>query len=93
MATFNFLRWQPRPYSPSLTANHTPLEGVLPIRFHQNDRKGRTLDYLDGSGHLLFGLGATEKNSRVMVTTPIGKTRVKANWLQISKLLSKLLTC
>ena len=66
MATCNFLRWQPPlptifdglPYSPP----PHPRRGY-PDFFHQNDRKGCTLDYLDGLGHFLFGFGATGKNS------------------------------
>ena len=46
------------------------MKGVTPI-FFQNDRKGCTLNNLDGLGHFLFGLGATGKKSRRrVVTTP-----------------------
>ena len=59
MMTFNFLRWQPTPpYPPSLTAYITPQPPTL---FNQNDRKGCTLDNLDGLGLFLFGFGATGK--------------------------------
>ena len=49
------------PYAPSLTAYLTPR---TPDFFRQNDRKGCTLDYLDGLSHFLFGFGATGKKSR-----------------------------
>ena len=62
MAIFNFLRWQTRPYLHlwRLTLP-PPLKGVPLIFFHQNDRKGCTLNCLDGLGPFLFGLGATGK--------------------------------
>ena len=54
------------PYPPFLTAYPTLPEGGIPICFRQNDRKGCSLDYLDGFGHFLFGFGfgAAGKNSR-----------------------------
>ena len=64
MATFNFLRWQPPPYPQSLTVNLTSLKGSPRFFFHQNDRKGCTLDYhySDGLlGHFLFGFWAIGK--------------------------------
>ena len=45
---------------------YPPEEGTPDFSFHQNDRKGCTLDYLDGLGHFLFGFGATGKNYRVL---------------------------
>ena len=75
MATFNFLRWQPPPYPQSLTVNLTSLKGVPRFFFHQNDRKGCTLDYhySDGLlGHFLFGFWAIGKtNPQRVVTTPL----------------------
>ena len=62
MATFNFLRWQPPPLPPSLTAYLTPEKGTPGFFFHQNDRKECTLDYLDGFGRFLFGFGRKGKN-------------------------------
>ena len=41
----------------------TPLEGVPPIYFCQNNRKECSLDYLDGFGHFLFGFGAATETS------------------------------
>ena len=49
-----------------------PLKGLPPIFFIKNDRKGCTLDYLDGLGNFLFGFEATEGVSN----HPFGKTRV-----------------
>ena len=43
----------------------------------QNDRKGCTLDYLDGLGHFLFGLGWQGKHLERVVNTPLGRMRVK----------------
>ena len=56
MATFNFVSWQPLPVPAIFDGLPYPL-----IFFHQNDRKGCSLDYLDGLGHFLFGFWATEK--------------------------------
>ena len=69
------------PYPPSSRLTLLPVKGVPPIFFYQNDRKGWTLNYLVGLGHVLFGLGATGKKSRGMVTTPLplGRMRVKTN--------------
>ena len=64
MATFDFLRWQPPPYPPSLTAYLNPPEGGTPNFVHKNDSKGCSLDYLDALGHFLFGFGATRKSYR-----------------------------
>ena len=77
--SINFSKWQlsiflggNQPlYLPSVMAYLTPLKGVPPFFFHQNEFKGCTLDYLDGLGHFLFGFGATGKNSRGVVA-PLG---------------------
>ena len=60
-----FSKWQLLIFSGGIhpLPTNTPLKGVPPICFHQNDRKGCTLDYLDGLGHFLFGFGATGKKS------------------------------
>ena len=64
----NFSKWRllifsggNHPYSPSFTAYLSPR---TPDFFHQTDRKGCTLDYLDGLGHFLFGLRRQGKKSR-----------------------------
>ena len=48
------------PYLPHLTAYFTlsPREGgTFDFFKNQSDRKGRTLDYLDGLGHFFFVVG------------------------------------
>ena len=61
-----------------MIAYPTPTEGGNPFFFCQNDRKGCSLDYLDGLSHFLFGFGAAGKILEGMVTTFFGKTRVKS---------------
>ena len=63
MAILTFLRWKPPPYPPSLMAYLTP-PPYPHFFFQQNNRKGYTLDYLDGLGHFLFGFGVTGTKSR-----------------------------
>ena len=55
-------------YPPSLTVHLTPRRDF----FHQNDRKGCIVDYIDCLGHFLFGFGATGKNLEGVVTTLLG---------------------
>ena len=54
-----------------------------PDFFHQNDRKGCTLEYLDGLGHFLFGFGESGKKSRgrmrVIVQTSIKQCNSSMN--------------
>ena len=68
--SINFSKWQLLIFSggnPPVPAIFDslpyPLKGT-PDFFHQNDRKGCTLNYLDGLGHFLFDFGATGNNSR-----------------------------
>ena len=62
MATFSFLRWQPP--LPAIFDGLPYLPRGTPDFFYQNDRKGCTLDYLDGLGHFLFVLEQQGKISR-----------------------------
>ena len=72
MATYNFLRWLP-----PLPAIFDGLPYPLPYPhfFHQKDRRGRTLDYLDGFKSLSF-LGQKTINLERVVTIPLGRMRV-----------------
>ena len=62
----------PSPHSASLTTCLNPTwRGTPDFCFHQNDRKGCSLDYLDALGHFIFGFGATGKKFRgVVITLP-----------------------
>ena len=59
---------------------YPPLKGVPPIFFFIKitTKDVLYLDYLDGLGHFLFGLGWQGKNLKGVVTTPLGRMRVKA---------------
>ena len=59
------------PYPPFLTAYLTRPDGGHPDFFHQNDRKGCNIDYLDGLGHTLFGFHAIENHLSGVVNTPL----------------------
>ena len=61
---FSQVATTPLPYPPSLTAYPTLPEAGTPNFYRQNDRKGCSLDHLDGFGYFLFGFGAAGKNSR-----------------------------
>ena len=64
-------------YIASLTAYPTlPGGGTPNFFFRQNDRKGCSLDYLNGFSHFLFGFGAAGKN---YPPPPLGKRRVKCS--------------
>ena len=67
MATFHFLRWQP----PPLPATFGGFPYTLYPRFfffHQNDRKGCTLDYQVDLGHSLLVWGQQGQILEGMVT-------------------------
>ena len=73
MSTFNFLRWQPPAVPAIFDGLPCPPEGSTPDFFHQNDRKGCTLDYLEGHFLFLGGGGERENFSR---GTTLGKKMV-----------------
>ena len=57
--------------------------------FHRNDRKGWTLDYLNGLGYFFFGLGDKEKPWGVSSIVMGGWGLIKLRWRLVTHSASK----
>ena len=68
------------PYPSSLTATLSPEGGGTPVFFHEIDRKGCTLDYLDGLGHFLFGFCLIGNHLLGVVTTSLVRRELNIQW-------------